>query len=252
MMLGARRLPSRLWRGFARRALLAACLWHGGVAAAAEITSAAYAGPTERYAHGVLGDSIEHTTLVVTLVDRTEHRFVLPDDLVFEDTAPRVVDLDGDARPEIIVVESSQSAGARLAVYGPGGRITATPFIGTRFRWLAPVGAADLDGDGVVELAYIDRPHLAKTLRIWRYQDRRLEPVADLAGLTNHRIGERDIAGGIRVCDGTPEIILATAAWDALVAVRFTASGFSTERLGGDTRRSAFALALDCDLQTAN
>ena len=39
------------------------------------------------------------------------------------------------------------------------------------FTLLAPLGAADLDGDGKIELAYIDRPHLAKILRIWRFDD---------------------------------------------------------------------------------
>lgn len=242
----ARRLPLRGWGRRMRRALLAACLWQAGAAAAAEISAAAYAGPTERYAHGVLGDAIEHTTLVVSLTDGREQSFLLPDDLVFEDTGPRLSDLDGDGSKEVIVVESSQTMGARLAIYGTGGRITATPFIGTRFRWLAPVGAADLDGDGAMELAYIDRPHLAKTLRVWRYLDRDLTEVGSLPGLTNHRIGERDIAGGIRVCDGPPEMILATANWAELVAVSRDASGFATKRLGADTSRAAFARALAC------
>ncbi|GFE48754.1 hypothetical protein So717_05070 [Roseobacter cerasinus] len=248
MIAGARRLRLRSWVRFARRALLAACLWHGGAVAAGEIVSAAYAGPTERYAHAVLGDGIEHSEVVLSFADGAERSFMLPEDLVFEDTVPRVADLDADGYPEVIVVESSQSAGARLAVYGPEGRITATSFIGTRFRWLAPVGAADLDGDGVIEIAYVDRPHLAKTLRVWRYQDGGLQPVADLPGLTNHRIGERDIAGGIRTCAGAPEMVLASANWAELLAVRFDGHEFSTTRLGRDTSRAAFARALDCKL----
>lgn len=248
MVAEARRLPSRWWPRCARHALLAACLWHGGAAAADEIVSAAYAGPTDRYAHAVLGDAIEHVELVLSFAGGAERRFALPDDLVFEDTAPRVADLDADGHAEVIVVESSQSAGARLAVYGPEGRITATPFIGTRFRWLAPVGAADLDGDGRVEIAFVDRPHLAKTLRVWRYRDRGLEPVADLPGLTNHRIGEPDIAGGIRSCGAAPEMILASADWSELLAVNFDGERFSTRVLRRDTSRAAFARALDCDL----
>ena len=58
----------------------------------------------------------------------------------------------------MIVVES-HAARARLAVWGAGGRLAAIPFIGTRFRWLAPLGAADLDGDGRVEIAYAETPH---------------------------------------------------------------------------------------------
>ncbi|WP_299676981.1 VCBS repeat-containing protein [uncultured Roseobacter sp.] len=248
MAAGARRRVARLWRRCARRALLALCLWHGGAAANAEIAEAAYAGPTDRYAHGVLGDAIEYTTLVLTVDAGEEQRFELPEDLVFEDTAPRVVDLDGDGAPEVIVVESSQSAGARLAIYGTEGRITATPFIGTRFRWLAPLGAADLDGDGAMEVAYVDRPHLAKALRIWRYEDRALRPVAVLDRVTNHRIGETDIAGGIRSCGGVPEMILARGNWSELVAVRLGASGVEVESLGPDTSRAAFARAMACEI----
>lgn len=142
--------------------------------AAQEIVSARYDGPTTRYPHGVLGDDIEYDTLVVRLSDGREMSARWARDIVFEDLAPRVVDVDGDGAPEVVVVESHEAQGARLAVWGlVDGSLAAkaaTPFIGTRFRWLAPAAVADLDGDGLVELAYVDRPHLAKVLRVWRYE----------------------------------------------------------------------------------
>lgn len=248
MRIRARRLPARGRHRSIRRALQALCLVMGGQAVAAEpvIISASYAGPTTRYAHAVLGDGIEHTTLVLTYADGTDRQFDLPDDLVFEDTAPRLVDLDFDGAAEVITVESSQTQGARLAVYGVDGRITATPHIGTRFRWLAPVGAADLDGDGAMEIAYVDRPHLAKTLRLWRYENGRLLELAALPGVTNHRIGEPDIAGGIRTCAGVPEMIVASGDWSRLVAVSYADGHFVTKTLGGDTSRPGFARAMAC------
>ncbi|WP_299957790.1 VCBS repeat-containing protein [uncultured Roseobacter sp.] len=249
MRARARRLPARGWHPFVRRARLALCLVAAGQAVAAEpvvIIAASYAGPTTRYAHAVLGDAIEHTTLVLRYADGTERRFSLPDDLVFEDTAPRLVDLDFDGAAEVIAVESSQTKGARLAVYGADGRITSTPHIGTRFRWLAPVGAADLDGDGVMEIAYVDRPHLAKTLRLWRYENGRLSELAALPGVTNHRIGEADIAGGIRTCDGVAEMIVASANWSRLVSVSYMDGAFTTKTLGSDTSRPGFARAMAC------
>lgn len=244
----ARRLPYRFLRRSARRALLALCLWPAGQLAAETIVAADYAAPTSRYAHAVLGDDLEYGSLLLTLASGKRLEFVLPDTLVFEDTAPRLVDLDADGAPEVIVVESDQSRGARLAIYGASGRITATDFIGTRFRWLAPLGAADLDGDGMMEIAYIDRPHLAKTLRIWRYAGQSLQEVVSLAGLTNHRIGEVDIAGGIRTCAGAPEMILANANWTALMAARLDAGQVRTTKIGTDTSRVAFARAMSCDL----
>lgn len=240
--------PRLLWRGLPslmRGAVLALCGLPGVLAAGDVVVSARYDGPSTRYAHGVLGDAIEHTTLTLSYSDGTSRGFVLPEDMVFEDTAPRVMDLDFDGSPEVMVVESSQTQGARLAVYGAQGRITATAFIGSRFRWLAVIGAADLDGDGHMEIAYIDRPHLAKTLRLYRYRDARLMEVASLSGLTNHRIGETDIAGGVRACAGSPELLVASADWSQIISVTFDKK-LAARPIGEDTSRAAFARAIEC------
>jgi hypothetical protein len=95
--------------------------------------------------------------------------------MVFEDAEPVLADLTGDGVPEVLVVESQADEGARLAVWGQAGarieRLAATPYIGTRHRWLAQRGTGDLDGDGVPEIAVIDRPHLARVLRLWQFRD---------------------------------------------------------------------------------
>lgn len=243
----ARRLLVCALHPSARRALLMLCLWLPSAAASDAIVGAAYTGTTTRYAHGVLGDAIEHETLQLTLRSGQTRTFTLPERLVFEDTAPRLVDLDMDGAPEVITVESDATQGARLAIYTTDGRLTATPYIGTRFRWLAPLGAADLDGDGAIEVAYVDRPHLAKTLRIWRFGDAALTEVATFSGVTNHRIGERDIAGGIRTCGAGAEMILANANWTKLLALQFDAMGITAKQLSTDTSRAAFARAMACN-----
>lgn len=222
--------------------------------AAQEIVSARYDGPTTRYPHGVLGDDIEYDTLVVRLSDGREMSARWARDIVFEDLAPRVVDVDGDGAPEVVVVESHEAQGARLAVWGlVDGSLAAkaaTPFIGTRFRWLAPAAVADLDGDGLVELAYVDRPHLAKVLRVWRYEALNtgqvgLTEVATLDGVTNHRIGWDYIAGGLRDCGQGPEIVLADAGWASIVAVTFDGTSLSRRWLSDYTAESLES-ALDC------
>ncbi|MCV6593617.1 MAG: VCBS repeat-containing protein [Silicimonas sp.] len=231
------------------RGLVAALGLSAGAAAAQDITSARYEGPTTRYAHGVLGDAIEHGELVLRLASGKAKRLILPENRVFEDVAPRLFDVDGDGAREVIVVESHANRGARLAIYDGDGLVTATPYIGQRNRWLAPagVGAADLDGDGAVELAYVDRPHLAKTLRIWRFASGKLVPVGEYPGVTNHRIGERDIAGGIRDCGQGPEVVVADAGWQNVLAVRFDGEGFSARTLGAHRGRNSFARAMACE-----
>ena len=215
-------------------------------ASAQEITAASYADPTTRYAHGVLGDAVEWGALRLDLSDGRRVKITLPDTLVFEDTAPRLADLDGDGGPEVIVVEAALDRGARLAVYDQTGRITATPHIGRANRWLAPVGAADLDGEGAVEIAYIDRPHLAKTLRVWRYRDRRLVHVADAPGLTNHRIGWDFIPGGIRDCGTGPEIVTAKADWSAIMVTRLKAGQLASTALRAYDGPDSLNVALTC------
>lgn len=222
------------------------CLW-GGAGAAQTVTGARFTEPTERYGHAVLGDAIEYGALEIDVSGQGTVQFRLPQDHVFEDVTPRLWDVTGDGAPEVVVVETDMARGGALAVYGPQGKITETPHIGTRNRWLAPIGAADMDSDGAIEVAYVDRPHLAKTIRVWRFEEGALVPVADVAGFTNHRIGEADIAGGVRSCAGIPEMIVATANWQRIVAVRFGLEGFAVQDIGPHRGRDSFRAAMACE-----
>ena len=234
-----------------RQFALAMGLFANAMAAQADqILSAAYVTPTGAYGHGVLPGGEYAALEITTDTGVTTIRY---GDAVFEDTAPRVVDLDGDGQPEVVTVVSTFTQGARVQVFGVVDDAVApvlnTAPIGQRNRWLAIAGIADLDGDGQVEIAYVDRPHLARTLRVlevaragglWTFRDE-----GALEGVTNHRIGEADIAGGVRTCAGAPEIVVARADWSALLAVRFD-GGFTSRVLGQDTSRPAFAAAMTC------
>ena len=97
-----------------------------------------------------------------------------------------------------------------------------------------------------MELAYIDRPHLAKTLMIWRYKDQTLTQIAKKSGLTNHRIGETYISGGIRDCGTGPEIISADGNWQKLVATRLSQGKLASTVIADFDGPASFEKALAC------
>ncbi|MGR3465486.1 FG-GAP repeat domain-containing protein [Limimaricola sp.] len=226
-----------------RAALILAAL--AGPAAAQGLAEARFAEPTTRYAHGVFGDTEEWGALVMVTEAGETLRVRLPETRVFEDTAPRLADVDGDGAREAVVVETDADQGARLSVYGPGGLVAATPFIGTAQRWLAPLPPADLDGDGRVELGYVDRPHLARVLRVWRMQDGALTQLDALEGLTNHRFGAPDIAGGLRDCGDGPEWVLADSGWRRIMAVRLADDRLAARDIGA-LEAEGFGPSLGC------
>lgn len=262
-MSGARRHPARPLPWRTRRALLALCLWLAGPGSAlsdsgdrscvadwnsiGEVCLTHEAG-SPRYGYDVLGDTPEWHVLSVMSPDPLHAVTQLRQPgHIFEDIAPRLADVTGDGFPEIVVVQSSFEQGARLAIFSAaGGALTllaTTPYIGERARWLAPVAIGDLNGASAVELAYIDRPHLAKRLRVWRYASGALRHVADRDGLTNHRSGWDSIAGGWRACSG--DMILASGDWRRILAVRLDGDTLSARDMGS-LGRDGLAPALYC------
>ena len=108
------------------------------------------------------------------------------------------------------------------------------------------VRSADFDGDGFVELGYIDRPHLAKTLRLWRFKDGKLIEIATKTGLTNHKIGWDFIAGGLRNCADTPEMITADASWSRIIATAYDGTSLSARDIGPYAGPQSLTKALSC------
>ncbi len=185
--------------------------------------------PTERDGGGVLGDGVEAGGLMVRLRGGGERRLLLPEDQVFVDLQPRLADLDGGGEDEILVVRMAPGEGAVLTAYGLVDGELRLVAEGPRNlqagQWLNPIGAADFDGDGVVEVAYVESPHQRRgILRIVSLQDGRLVEEASRAGYANHVFGSRE--QGLSAIldfdeDGLPEIFLPSARRRALHVLRY-------------------------------
>lgn len=188
------------------------------------------------YDHDILGGTPEWTTLSgPNWALQFRNGF-------FEDIRPRVVDVTGDGIPEVVSVQTSRARGARLIVVSAQGKLlAATRYIGQPHRWLAVAGIGDFDGDGRIEIAYVDRPHLAKQLVFVRLEAGRLRELARVSGLTNHRIGDDHISGGSRNCGRGDELIVASGDWTRLVAVRMGAAPQDLGVYSADRMRAVLA-----------
>ncbi len=218
------------------------------------IKTAWYDDATTRYAHGVLGDEIEAGALHAKTTDGKRVSITLETAQVFEDIQPRLADIDGDGRNEIITIRSHNQKGAQIAVYGITKEspdklsvVASTPYIGSSHRWLAPVGIADFDNDGTMDIAYIDRPHLAKILRVWSYRDGELQQVAQKRGLTNHSIGHNYITGGVQLCGNKAAMITVDANWDRLIKTTFKNGKLMSEDIGPFDGIASANAALNCN-----
>ncbi len=180
-----------------------------------DIVSAWFVEPTTRYAHGVLGDDIEAGGLRVFTRDGRVLTYSLPDDSVFEDLRPRVHDIDGDGRDEVLVVHSHQASGSALMALGVrDGRlvpIAETAPIGIWHRWLNPVGVADVNNDGKLEVLVVQTPHIGGTLVVYRLEDGKFVETGRISGVSNHAIGSRELGLSALIDidgDGIVEVVL--------------------------------------------
>ncbi len=185
--------------------------------------------PTDRYAHGVLGDAIEAEGFAVERGGK-RHEFRLTDGSVFEDRRVRLMDVDGDAAPEAIIVRSYPDKGAAIAVYRLGKAkiepLAETAPVGTANRWLNPVGVVEMGQDGRKFIAAVITPHLAGSLRFYELRGKGLVEVTRIDGVTNHINGSRnldlavvqDVDG-----DGADDIVIPTLDRKALAVVMLRA-----------------------------
>jgi len=169
----------------------------GSATVADPLADAHYANPVERYGHFALGKPHEYASLIATTRNGHTLTMQLPDDEVFEDLVPRLVNLTSTEPQAILAIVSQRDSGARLVLIEPSGASLAisaqSPAIGMPNRWLNPVAVADLDGDGRAEIAAVITPHIGGTLKIYRKNGKRLIEVASLGGFSNHEYGTAEL-----------------------------------------------------------
>ena len=162
------------------------------------LTAARYAAPVERYGHFALGRPHEYARVSASTSAGRKLELQLPENEVFEDLAPRLVRLAPGEPAALLAIVSRRDAGSRLVLIGlNGGRLAISAqsaAIGTQNRWLNPVGAADLDGDGRAEIAAVITPHIGGTLKLYRRRGADLIEIAALAGFSNHVYGTSELA----------------------------------------------------------
>lgn len=198
------------------------------------IALAWYFAPTTRYDHFAQGRQYEAGGLAVRLTSGKTLALHLPEQQVFEDTTPRLGDLDGDGRDEIVTVLSSVEAGASLAVFEVASGTLApkakTNYIGQPHRWLNIAGLGDFDGDGALDIASVAMPHLVKRLDIHTLVDGKLTLLGSVPGFSNHRLGSThtDMAAVADFDgDGSDDLVLPDANRAALRLVRFAGRDFT-------------------------
>jgi hypothetical protein len=186
----------------------------------------------ERYRHGVLGDAIEATQLVLLTAEPALRivRFIelsAPD--VVEGIAPIWADLDEDGTRELVVTVSNSTSGGRIVVYGTDGqRMAEGPGFEHGGRWRHAIAVAPFATNGMPELAVVRTPHIGGVVEFYRLVDRELRLTASLPGYTSHVLGSRNldmaIAGDFDG-DGQPELLLPVQDRTMLAGIRRTATG---------------------------
>ncbi|MFZ1813344.1 MAG: hypothetical protein WBO55_11405 [Rhizobiaceae bacterium] len=202
------------------------------VAETGDVSAAWYSQPTNRYAHGVLGDRTEGGALVVQRSNGRKLTYRLEPYEVFEDIAPRIADLDRDGRSEVVTILSSLAEGASIAIFEISGdtlrKVVSTPFIGRPNRWLNIAAIAPFARGGGQQIAFVATPHIGGKLGFLGYLNGRLTMLGAAQGYSNHVIGSTELrlaAAADTDGDGVAELALPSNDRKSLIIAALTQSG---------------------------
>lgn len=192
-------------------------------------------GPTDRYAHGVLGDEHEASALEVRDQSGPLVRIAVGPEEVIEGVSAMVVELtEDDPVPQLLVTVSDADAGARLRAYGLDGSVIAeSDPIGQGSRWMHQIGVGRLAQDGEQEIIAVRTPHIGGIVEAYRVEGDRLELVAATSGYSSHQLGSVNLDMALLADtdgDGRLDVVVPTQSMDELALLARTDDGF--EELG--------------------
>lgn len=188
--------------------------------------------PSNRYPHGVLGDELEPTTLLVletNPIPQIVAQITVPEPQVIEGVIPLWADLTGDGVREIILTLSDDTQGAQVVIFNEQGeQIGQSDPLGQGQRWRNTAAVAPFGPAGELELVEVSTPHLEGVVQFLQFQEGQLTVVAQLAGYTSHVSGsvnvDMAVAGDFNG-DNRPELVLPTLDLLALAGIQHTSEG---------------------------
>jgi hypothetical protein len=194
--------------------------------------------PTDQYAHGILGDTIEAKSVtIVTLRENPEivNQFSVPDGWVIESIQPLWVDWDEDGQMEILLTLSNSSEGAKLVLFDEKGTVLAESMsIGQGNRWRHALAIAQFGDKGERLLVEVQTPHIGGIVKFhrWDKENHKIELMASLGNYSTHDIGSRVMGMYMILKDrenGQALIILPNQSKTELVALRYVSGKIREE-----------------------
>ena len=210
-------------------------------------------GPTDRYAHGVLGDELEASAIEVRDQDGPQARIEVGAEEVIEGTSAMVLELvSNDLGPELLVTVSDSQDGARLRAYALDGSVAAeSDPIGQGYRWLHQIGAGHLAPDGALEIIAVRTPHIGGVVQAYRFLDGGLELAGSADGYSSHQLGSPNLDMALLADadgDGRLDVVVPVQSMDEIALLARTEDGFEElDRLGLDARLSTNIAATSSD-----
>jgi hypothetical protein len=191
---------------------------------------------TSDYDHGVLGDKIEATSITLVKTDpeiKVLQKIFIPSGKVVEGISPIWIDLNGDAKREIIVTISDQNQGAQIAIFEESGNLLALgPAIGQGYRWRHQIAVAPFGQDGELELVSVRTPHIGGIIEFYQLHRDDLSIANQYDGYTSHIIGSRNLdmaVVGDFDGDGKVELLLPSQNLTTLGGIQRSSSGVNQD-----------------------